>query len=162
MITSASKHLASDRELARVRLDARLQPLRRTRGNWAMPRGGWVRAIRRALGISLADMAERLGITSSSAVRLEGSEQKQTIQLDSLRRAAAALDCELVYVLIPKQSLQTTVELRRLEVARGQGAKVRTHMSLEGQETSGKDLEKWREDRAVARLRDRDLWKKTK
>jgi predicted DNA-binding mobile mystery protein A len=158
----ASAKNPPDRALARLRLDSRLEPLRANRGAMAIPRGGWLRAVRRALGMSLEDVALQLRITRSSVTRLETSEQKGTIQLDSLRRAAEALNCELAYVLIPKVSLETTVEQQRLKVARQLNAQVRTHMSLEDQDTRDPNLEKWREDRAMALVRDRQLWKTRK
>lgn len=150
---------SSERALARLRLDARLQPLRENQGATAVPRGGWLRAIRQALGMTREDMADRLGITSSTVVRIEASEQRQTIQLDTLKRAAAALDCELVYALVPRQPLEKAVELQRGKLARELNAKVRTHMALEGQDTTDADMEAWRRDRAVSAISDRQLWK---
>ena len=104
-------------------------------------------------------MADRLGSAPSSVSRLELSEQKGTIQLDSLRRAAEVLNCELAYVLIPREPLDTFVEERRRAVAKQLNAKVRTHMALEGQDTSDARLDEWREDRAAALVSDRQLWK---
>lgn len=163
MSSSNLKPSPSDRALARLRLDARLEPLRANRGALMVPRGGWLRSVRRALGLTLEDMAGRLGIARSSVARLETSEQKGTIQLDSLRRAAEVLNCELVYALIPKEPLVQAVEKQRLEVARQLNAKVRTHMSLEAQDThDDAGLDKWREDRAVSLIGDRQLWKSRK
>ena len=162
MSKSKAKTPGSDRDLARLRLDARLQLLRVNRGAMAVPRGGWVRAIRNALGMSMADMAVRLDIANSSMMRLEESEQRGTIKLDTLRRTAEALDCELVYALIPKVPLEEAVEQQRHELARQRNAKVHTHMTLEGQDTRDTDFEKWRMDRTAAAIPDRELWKKPK
>jgi predicted DNA-binding mobile mystery protein A len=159
MSSLKAKIPSSNRALARLRLDARLQPLRANQGAMAIPRGGWLRAIRNALGMSLEDMAGRLGITRSSALRIETSEDRGTIQLDTLRRTAEALNCELVYVLIPKLPLEKVVEQQRLKLARQRNAKVHTHMLLEGQDTQDASLDTWRLDRAVASIPDRELWK---
>jgi predicted DNA-binding mobile mystery protein A len=145
-----------------VRLDARLAVLRANRAATAVPRGGWIRAIRQALGMSLDDMAERLGVTRSSAARLESSEQRETLQLDTLRRAAEALDCELAYVLIPKRPLQEMVELQRAAMAQRLNAKVHTHMALEGQDTPDSSLDEWRLQHGSELVSDRQLWKKPK
>ena len=150
----------SDRALARLRLDARLQPLRDRQSATAVPRGGWLRVIRQALGMTRNDMAARLGLTSSTIVRIEASEQRETIQLDTLRRAASALDCELVYALIPRQPLEQAVEQQREKLVRALNAKVHTHMALEGQDTPGADMDTWRRDRAAASISDRQLWKR--
>ena len=81
---------------SRRRLDERLagfpSPLELT-----PPRAGWVRAVREALGMSLADLAGRMGVTPQTVHGLERSEQQGKAQLDSLRRAAVAMDCTLVY-----------------------------------------------------------------
>lgn len=150
----------SDRALARLRLDARIQPLRDHMAATAVPRGGWLRVIRQALGMTRNDMAARLGLTSSTIVRIEVSEQRETIQLDTLRRAASALDCELVYALIPRQPLEQAVEHQREKLVRALNAKVHTHMALEGQDTPGADMDTWRRDRAAASISDRQLWKR--
>lgn len=67
-----------------------------------MPSKGWIRAIREALGMSLRQMASRLGTSAPGARKLEESEANGTISLKSLRRAAEALDCIIIYALVPK------------------------------------------------------------
>ena len=42
-----------------------------------------------------------MGVTQPTVQRLELSEAEGAIQLKSLRRAAEALDCDLVYALVP-------------------------------------------------------------
>src|SRR5215217_7999866 len=88
---------------ARSALDRRLADWRRLPAREARPHGGWVRAIRDALGMSAADLAERMGVTQSTVARLESSERDGRIQLDTLQRAADALDCDLVYALVPRR-----------------------------------------------------------
>ncbi|MEO8460699.1 MAG: mobile mystery protein A [Dokdonella sp.] len=149
----------STAELARLRLDAKLEPLSKLRDTMAVPRGGWLRAVRQALGMTLDDLAVRVDATGSTVMRLERSEQKGTIQLDSLRRIAAAMNCEVAYVLLPKDSLQQTVAQQREKVARNLNRAVNTHMKLEGQHVEDAAVEKWRKDHAVALVPDSKLWK---
>jgi len=66
------------------------------------PQKGWLRAIREATGISLREMASRLKRTPTLAAKLEKSESEYRITLASLRDAADALGCQLVYALVPK------------------------------------------------------------
>ncbi len=131
---SSSSELAS---LARLRLDESGASLRalpsRSR---IVPNGGWVGAIREALGMSVQDFAHRLGITRASAAKLEASEKRGTVQLDTLQRAAAALDCELVYALVPRRGLQEMVDTRRVEILMSMQARTRQHMRLEAQEAT--------------------------
>jgi predicted DNA-binding mobile mystery protein A len=71
----------------------------------ARPPRGWVRAVREALGMSAAALAARLGTTAGAVTRLEQSEASDRIRLETLRRAADALGCDLVYLLIPRSPL---------------------------------------------------------
>jgi len=99
------------------------------------PPRGWVRAIREALGMSAAALAARMGTTAGAVTRLEQSEAADRIRLDTLRRAADALECDLVYLLVPRRPLTTVVRDRARELAHWQVAAVEQTMSLEGQAT---------------------------
>lgn len=162
MATTKSTPSGSNQALARLRLDTRLRPIAELRAAMAAPRGGWLRAVRKALGMSTEDVAERLGVTRSSVARMEASEQRETIQLDTLRRVAQAMDCELVYVLIPRTSLEHSVQQQRSIAARQLSGKVRTHMALEGQDTEDAAMTQWRLDRAAELVPARKLWKSRK
>jgi predicted DNA-binding mobile mystery protein A len=76
------------------------------------PDRGWVSEIRRALGMTSGQLAARMGQSQPAVSKLERSETTDRVQLDSLRRAADALDCDLVYALVPRTSLEATVRAR--------------------------------------------------
>src|ERR1700728_3983517 len=78
----------------------------------ARPPRGWVRAIREALGMSTTVLAARLGTTAGAVTRLEQSEAANRIRLDTLRRAADALGCDLVCLLVPRRPLTAVVHER--------------------------------------------------
>jgi predicted DNA-binding mobile mystery protein A len=101
----------------------------------ARPPRGWVRAIREALGMSAAVLAGRLGTTAGAVTRLEQSEAADRIRLDTLRRAADALGCDLVYLLVPRRPLTAVVHERARELARSQAAAIEQTMRLEDQAT---------------------------
>ncbi len=67
----------------------------------ARPRGGWLRAIRQALGMTTRQLARNVRVSRASVSEAERAESRSDITLTTLRRHAAALDCELVYVLLP-------------------------------------------------------------
>lgn len=108
----------------------------RALGEIARPPGGWINAVRRALGMTERQLAERLGVAQSNVHRLERSEANETIRLDTLRRAADALDCSLVYVLVPRRPLEEIVSERARALARSELAKIEQTMSLEAQDVS--------------------------
>jgi predicted DNA-binding mobile mystery protein A len=125
----------------------------------ARPPRGWVRAVREALGMSTTALAARLGITAGAVTRLEQSEAADRIRLDTLRRAADALGCDLVYLLVPRRPLTAVVQERARELARSQVAAVEQTMLLEDQAT-GQTSEL--EDRLAERLLERgSLWSDT-
>jgi len=66
------------------------------------PAGGWLRAVRQALGLAQADVAKNVGISKQAYAQFEHGETKDTLTLASLQRAAEAMDCDLVYYLVPR------------------------------------------------------------
>ena len=124
------------------------------------PARGWVHAIREALGMTRTQFACRLGISRPNTYRLESDEVSGSASLARLRRAAAALDCELVYALVPKDSLEETVRRQAVRYAERNLAHVNASQSLEGSAISGGALSRQMED-LVAELmidRPRSLW----
>ena len=120
------------------------------------PPRGWVRAVRDALGMSAAALAARLGTTPGAVTRLEQSEAADRVRLDTLRRAADALGCDLVYLLVPRRPLGTVVRARARELAHWQVAALEQTMRLEDQATGqAKEME----DQLTERLLERGgLW----
>lgn len=65
-----------------------------------------ITANRERLNMSTSELAQRLGVSQSSVVRLEQSEASGGISLSSLQRAAQALGCDLEYTLRPTSKLK--------------------------------------------------------
>lgn len=149
-----------DKSLARARtaLDKRLMSLRPI-DKFAVPPKGWVRAIRDALGMSGAQLAARLGVKAPSVVALEQSETADTIRLETLRKAALALDCQLVYALVPNKPLADMVAERAQAKALGVIGGVSHSMTIENQKVFDDNLEERIQNFISETLRDRDLWK---
>jgi predicted DNA-binding mobile mystery protein A len=148
-----------DRASARRQLDKRLSAL----GNielFTRPPRGWVKAIREALGMTTAQLAKRMGVSQPRAVMLEKGEARDSITMESLERAARALDCHLVYALVPRLSLDGLIEERALRLARKRLAATSHTMSLEAQGV-GKDDENEQLNRLVRQIIEKagsDLW----
>ena len=117
---------------SRRRLDERLAGLQPAT-QFATPRSGWVRAVREALGMSLAELGQRMGVTPQTVHSLERSEQAGRAQLASLRRAASALDCTLVYAFLPNSSLRETVHDQAERLVDNHSASAMHTMALEDQ-----------------------------
>ena len=57
----------------------------------------------------MAEAARRIGVVESGVYRMEYAEGRGVISLETLRRAAEALGCELVYGLAPKEGTLKTM-----------------------------------------------------
>jgi len=102
------------------------------------PPKGWLRAIRDALGMTTAQFARRLGVSQPRIIKLEKSEVDGTVTLHTLQRAAEALGCHVVYVLVPDKPLATTVRERAELVAERTASAIEQTMRLENQGVNDK------------------------
>src|ERR1700733_15407941 len=124
------------RNLRLKQLDRALEPYRAARKE-LRPSKGWIRAIRQALGISSGDLARRLGTSRQLPLQLEKGEGEDRITLKSLRAAANALDCDLVYAFVPRgESFEELCESRARSETESQALAVQHSMALEDQAVS--------------------------
>jgi predicted DNA-binding mobile mystery protein A len=118
------------------------------------PSKGWIRAIRQVLGVSSGELARRLGTSRQLPLQLEKSEAEDRITLKSLRAVANALDCDLVYALVPRAaSMEELIENRARTEARQRVLGVEHSMALENQAVGNLDEAVEAEARRVARKR---------
>ena len=101
---------------------------------------GWIREIRRTLGMTTKQLATRIGVSQPTVVELEANEAKGTITLKSLSKAADAMNCTVVYAIVPKSSLEETLREQISNRAKERVKHVSHTMRLEAQE-SGRERE---------------------
>jgi len=131
----------------------KLEPVSR----YSSPVRGWIKAVREALGMTTAQLARRLGVKQPSVVAIEQSEAKGTIELATLRRVAEALDCTLIFALVPKKPLEAMIRDRARNFARRRRDPVEHSMLLEDQKVEDKDAEA-RLDEIVREINPRLFW----
>jgi predicted DNA-binding mobile mystery protein A len=120
----------------------------------ARPSKGWIHTIRQALGVSSGELARRLGTSRQLPLQLEKSEAEDRITLKSLRALANALDCDLVYALVPRaNSMQELVEKRLRSEAQKHVLGVEHSMVLENQAVGRIDEAVEAETRRLVRKR---------
>ena len=120
--------------LALEQFDKTLPQLQEAARGLHVPREGWVRAIRKSLGMSTRAFSRRIGFKQQASVKeLERNERAGSITLKTLRRAAEALDADLVYAIVPRKSLRETVAARAREIAQQRIAPLAKSMALEDQ-----------------------------
>jgi predicted DNA-binding mobile mystery protein A len=122
---------------------------------------GWIQTIRLALGMSLRQLSERIGVSPSALNNFEKREQTEAISLASLKKVANAMDMELVYYLKPKQgsiyhTIKKQARLKALEILEQSNQT----MKLENQETSiaSQEIELERLTNEIASKIPANLW----
>ena len=124
------------------------------------PQEGWVRTLRKGLGMSGPQLAKRLGMSKSQASQMERMEVEDRITLKQLRRVADSLDCDLMYALVPRKPIENMLRDRAREKAQQLVSKTDVQMKLEAQQLSNEELEVQIEMETERLLREmpRNLW----
>jgi predicted DNA-binding mobile mystery protein A len=86
--------------------------------------------------MSYYQLAKRIGVSQPTVVNWEQREAKGTISLQSIRKVADALQCDLVYALVPRKPLGEILEDRATQKAQIIVEQTSRSMSLEDQQTS--------------------------
>jgi len=89
---------------------------------------------------------------------MERGESRGTIQLSTLKRAAEALNCDLVYALVPRESLAKSVRVQAEKRAAKMMAPIEHTMKLEDQSVPEYLTEESREELIAAWQRKIGLW----
>lgn len=117
--------------LHRQQLDARKE----LNSHHPIPKDGWIRAVRTALGMSAVQLGKRLGVSQQAVAGFESGERAGTISLTTLSKVAEALDCDLTVSFTPKTSLEQTMRRQATAKARDERNRVMHSMRLEGQDS---------------------------
>ncbi|MBL4838205.1 MAG: mobile mystery protein A [Kordiimonadaceae bacterium] len=158
--------LNKNRRRARQQLDKRLadHAARDVMKKLYVPPKGYIRAIRDAIGMTAAQLGQRLNKTPQSMLGLEKSEEQGSISIKNLKQVAEAMDCNVVYAIVPKESLEQSVNAQARAIARKALQQVSQYMLLEDQKPDSLSYDdKLNFDIEVATyiseyVKDRDLW----
>jgi predicted DNA-binding mobile mystery protein A len=125
----------SNQWLAIKQLDRQLKEWQAVRDKYGKPRAGWVKTIREALSMSAEQLANRLGLTRSRVAQLENAEIHDAVTLRSLKEAANAMECELIYAIVPKgnYTIESIIKTRAEQIAKERVSRVAHTMALEAQ-----------------------------
>ena len=100
------------------------------------PPEGWLRTMRKALGMSGAQLARRMGMTRGAVSQNEKAEIEGGITLRTMKQMAASMNCRFVYAVIPERDVEEIIEHQALEKARQLVNQAGVHMALEDQSLS--------------------------
>ncbi|MFN7095977.1 MAG: mobile mystery protein A [Gammaproteobacteria bacterium] len=119
-------------------VDYQLNPWHNTAGFY-QPQKGWVKTIRKLLGMTTTQLAKRLGVSPRRVIALELAEKNDAVTLRTMRECATALNCTFVYALIPNISLEEMLKQQATKVASRILQQVSHSMSLEDQAVNKKE-----------------------
>ena len=114
-------------------LDQKLEPFQ----NAAMvlvPNKGWINTIRTALNMTMAQLGAKLNITRQGVKKIEESEAKGTISINSLKEVGQALDLKFVYGFVPKDgTIDNLINIKADNLAHKIVLRTNQNMRLEDQ-----------------------------
>lgn len=152
--------MKNQNSLRRAQLDDFFLTLRKL--NLTKPRSGWVKEIREALGMSMADLAHRMNTIKQRVERIEKDEVSEKVTLQTMSKVAEAMDCEFVYFYVPKKSLQESIELQAERIAKEMLGIVDRTMKLEKQEGTKKSQQRLvNEIKMKLLVENKRLWSKS-
>lgn len=125
----------------------------------SVPRSGWVREIRMALGLSQSQLAARAGVSRATVQQMERAEAQRRITLASLDKLAQAMGCQVALVIVPRGG--TLEDVRRQQAAAKADAMLREKTKDNKRPPRAHDLERRKQQLITRLLRGsrRRLWK---
>ena len=93
---------------------------------------GWIKTVREAIGMTVSQLAARLGVTQPRITKMESNEDN--LKLSTMKKAAEAMNCEFVYYFKPKTTFQNLVDEQAQKKAAEVLKTVNVNMALENQE----------------------------
>ena len=125
-------------------IEDKIRPWQKLREDRRPPEG-WLKTIRKTLGLNTRQLADRLGVRHSSVLRLEKREVQDKITIASLSKAAKAMNCQLIYAIVPKtgfNNLNEITEQQAKNLASYLVKKAEHNMKVESQGISAKETKK--------------------
>ncbi len=132
--------MRNKKQLLIKQLDQKLEPFRKTE-MVQIPDKGWINTIRTTLNMTMAQLGTKLGVTKQGVKRIEESEAKGSISINSLKEVGDVLDLKLVYGFIPKDgSIDNLINTQAVKLARKIVLRTNQNMKLEDQGISDKKI----------------------
>ena len=117
----------------------------------------WIDYVRLGLGMSLVQLAKRVGVTQASISASIKLEREGRITLNKLREIADAMECDLVYEFVPRKPIEDIIMDQAMKKTRKLVDETETHMELEDQKVVRDKNERVREI-AQEKIYSKQLW----
>lgn len=125
-----------------------------------IPAEGWLMSLRKALGMSGAQVAKRLGVTRSAVHQAERAEIAGAITIKQMEKMAKAMGGKFVYAIVPDGSVAKVIHTQARQKALARIKRASGHMALEDQVLSQVQLQQKVDDMTDDLIRDMpsDFW----
>jgi predicted DNA-binding mobile mystery protein A len=121
---------------------------------------GWIATVRKALGMSGAQLAKRLSVTRARISKAEHAEAEGGVTLKTMQAAAEAMGCRFVYAIVPEGRIEDVIAAQARKKAQALVGRASDHMALESQSLSeahnAEEAERIAQD--LLRAMRADLW----
>ena len=128
-----------------------------------LPPEGWLRTMRKALGMSGAQLARKMGVTRALISQAESNEVSGSVTIKTMQKMAEAMGCRFVYAVLPPKGKESedVIFAQAMKKARAIAERTDGHMALEGQSLAKATLDNQIERLAhkLAREMASDFWK---
>ena len=109
-----------------------------------LPPEGWLRTMRKALGMSGAQLARKMGVSRALVSQAESNEVSGNVTMKTMQTMAEAMGCRFVYSVLPPKGKETedVIFAQAMKKARAIAERTDEHMALENQSLSEAEREK--------------------
>lgn len=132
--------MRNKKQLLIEQLDQKLKPFQKTE-IVLVPDKGWIHTIRTTLNMTMAQLGDKLGITKQGVKKIEESEAKGSISINSLKEVGNVLELKLVYGFVPKEgTIDSLISFKAEKLARKIVLRTNQNMKLEDQGISDEKI----------------------
>lgn len=124
------------------------------------PSEGWLSVLRKALGMSGAEVAARMGVSRGAVYQAERNEREGAITINQMQKLAEAMGGRFVYAIVPEGSVEDVIRAQARRKAEARIRRASAHMALEKQSLPSAQTGQRIEELAEELVRDMppDFW----
>lgn len=78
-------------------------------------------------------LAKRINVSRRRITKIEEDEMQDALTIKTLKNIANAMECQLVYAIVPKTTIMETIENQAKKIVSKQLTEISHHMNLEDQ-----------------------------
>ena len=124
------------------------------------PLEGWLATLRKALGMSGAEVAARAGVSRNAVYQAERNERDGAITINQMRKLAEAMGGRFVYAVVPDGGAEDVIRAQARRKAEARIMRAGAHMALEKQSLTAEQTARRIEELAdeLVRTMPPDFW----